>query len=41
MHLALKKGTKIFHYTNNYGGIFIEFTFLGSKNHNAGYEGLD
>jgi hypothetical protein len=39
MHLALKKGTKIFYYTSNSWGIFSEFTILVDKNPNSGYEG--
>ena len=39
MHLALKKGTKNFHYTSNSWGIFSEFTFSLDKNPNGGYEG--
>ena len=39
MHLALKKGTKKFHYTNNFWGIFSDFMFLWNKNPNGGYEG--
>jgi hypothetical protein len=40
MHLALKKGTRIFLYTSNSWGIFSEFTFSLDKNPNGGYEGL-
>jgi hypothetical protein len=32
MHLALKKGTILFHYTSNSWGIFGEFIFLLNKN---------
>jgi hypothetical protein len=39
MHLAMKKGTKIFHYTSNSWGISSEFTFSLDKNPNDGYEG--
>jgi hypothetical protein len=39
MHLALKKGTKNFHYTSNSWGIFSELTFSLDKNPNDGYEG--
>jgi hypothetical protein len=39
MHLALKKGAKIFHYTSNSCGIFSEFNFSLDKNPNGGYEG--
>jgi hypothetical protein len=28
MHLALKKGTKNFHYTSNLCGIFCDFSFF-------------
>ena len=38
MHLALKKGTKIFHNTSNSWGIFREFTFSLDKNPDNGYE---
>jgi hypothetical protein len=38
MHLALKKGTKKFHYTSNSWGIFRKFTFSLYKNANGGYE---
>jgi hypothetical protein len=40
MHLALKKGTNFFHYTNDSWGIFSELTFTLDKNPNGGYEGL-
>jgi hypothetical protein len=39
MHLALKKDTKIFHYTSNFLGTFSEFNFSLNKNSNGGYEG--
>jgi hypothetical protein len=39
MHLALKKGTKLFYYTSHSSGIFKEFTFSLDKNPNCGYEG--
>jgi hypothetical protein len=39
MHLTLKKGTNIFHYTSNSCGIFSEFIFSFNKNPNSGYEG--
>jgi hypothetical protein len=39
MHLALKKGTKTFHYTSNSWGISSGFTFSLEKNPNGGYEG--
>jgi hypothetical protein len=38
MHLAVKKGTKNFHYTSNYWGIFSEFTFSLGKNPSGGYK---
>jgi hypothetical protein len=37
MHLALKKGTKNFHYSSNSWGIFSEFTFSLDKNPNGWY----
>jgi hypothetical protein len=40
MHLALKKGIEIFHYTSNSWGFFCEFSFSVDKNSNNGYEGL-
>ena len=40
MHLALKKGTKDFHYMSNFGRIFSEFSFSLEKNSNGEYEGL-
>jgi hypothetical protein len=39
MRLALKKGTKPFHYTSNSLGIISEFTISVDKNPNGGYEG--
>jgi hypothetical protein len=39
MYLALNKGTKHFHYTSNFWGIFSEFAILLDKNSNGGYEG--
>jgi hypothetical protein len=39
MYLALKKGTKIFHYISDFWGIFSEFTFSFFKNPNGQYEG--
>jgi hypothetical protein len=39
MHLALKKGTKKFHYTNNSWGIFSEFPILAYEKPNSRYEG--
>jgi hypothetical protein len=39
MHLALKKGTKTFHYTSNSWGNFCEFTFSSDKNSKSWYEG--
>jgi hypothetical protein len=39
MHLALKKGTKKFHYTSNSWGIFSEFAFILDINWNSCYEG--
>jgi hypothetical protein len=41
MHLVLKKGTKIFHYTSNSWGISSDITLSLDKNPNGGYEGLD
>jgi hypothetical protein len=40
MHLALKKGTKNFHYTSSSWGIFSDFAISIYKNPNSGYEGL-
>jgi hypothetical protein len=40
MHLALKKGTKNFHYTSNSWGIFSKFNFSLDKDPNNEYEGL-
>ena len=39
IHLAMKKGTKNFHYTSNSWGISSDFTFSWNKNSNGGYEG--
>ena len=39
MHLALKKGIKIFHYTSNSGEIFSKFIFSWNKIPKSGYEG--
>jgi hypothetical protein len=38
MNLALKNGTKNFHYTSNSWETFIEFMFSLDKNSNGGYE---